>query len=257
MEKRHRFDMDTLTRKTSFYIEALELAHNERTCQLTLENEQLLMEAADHESQRLRREAHRNVAKTRNLIRKFVDETPGNRQKFNTLFEVKGYLDKLRAEVSGLDDDCERLSREYAAMSSAHDSLLSQTKRLTEENRIKDLYVEQLHNIMIQGSQANLPRPYLTAELKKQAKICRDDNLAQKHLEIVKNCDVFARIHDDVKTSKILSIIVSNIHGILLELGLLDSDVETIKKVGIKRFALHTHHLNSIFHMFREANVAE
>jgi hypothetical protein len=31
--------MDALTRKTSFYIDALELAHNEMTLKLTLENE--------------------------------------------------------------------------------------------------------------------------------------------------------------------------------------------------------------------------
>ena len=125
MKRRHRLDMDALTRKTSFYVEALELAYNERTWQLTLENEQLLMAAADHEAQQLRREARQNAVKTRNLIRKFLDAAPQNQQKFNTLFEVKGYLEKLRAEVAGLDEDYTCLAREHAALSSSHDSLLS------------------------------------------------------------------------------------------------------------------------------------
>ena len=127
------------------------------------------MAAADHEAQQLRREAHQNVVKMRSLIRKFLDAAPQNQQKFNTLFEVKGYLEKLRAEVAGLDEDYTCLVREHAVLNSSRDSLLSQTQRLTEENGIKDFYVEQLHNIMIKGSGAHLPRPYLTAELKKQA----------------------------------------------------------------------------------------
>lgn len=68
---------------------------------------------------------------------------------------------------------------------------------------------------------------------------------------------MFEKILDDVKMSKVFSIVISHISGILLELGLLDSDIATIKKVGTKRFALQTHHLSSIFHIFREANVAE
>lgn len=127
------------------------------------------MASADHEAQQLRKGDLQNVVKTRCLIRKFLDAAPQNQQKFNTLFEVKGYLEKLRAEVAGLDEDYTSLIQDHAALNSSRDSLLSQTQRLTADNDIKDFYVQQLHNIMIQGSVGHLPRPYLTSELKKQA----------------------------------------------------------------------------------------